>query len=128
MHGGNFPQASDRRVRSIGRVRRAWPVLAVLFAGVVALGSIVDGQASARVMLASSAATPSARVARSATGDLAGVGSCDARASGYQPGCPPAALLKGAWDTVVSPDGRNVYLVSRSADALVGFARDASTG
>src|SRR2546423_2899315 len=42
--------------------------------------------------------------------------------------CVGARGLSGAAAVVVSPDGRNVYLASYDADALVSFARDPATG
>jgi len=42
--------------------------------------------------------------------------------------CTGARGLGGASDVVVSPDGRNVYLASSLADAVVMFGRDPSTG
>jgi 6-phosphogluconolactonase (cycloisomerase 2 family) len=42
--------------------------------------------------------------------------------------CVGARGLGGAAAVVVSPDGRNVYLASYGADAVVMFARDAATG
>lgn len=42
--------------------------------------------------------------------------------------CVGARGLGGASDLVVSPDGRNVYLASAWADAIVMFSRDPETG
>jgi DNA-binding beta-propeller fold protein YncE len=42
--------------------------------------------------------------------------------------CVGARGLSGASAIVVSPDGRNVYVASYDADAVVSFARDPSTG
>jgi DNA-binding beta-propeller fold protein YncE len=42
--------------------------------------------------------------------------------------CTSARALAGAASVAVSPDGRNVYLASAEADAVVSFSRDAATG
>lgn len=42
--------------------------------------------------------------------------------------CTGARALSGAASVAVSPDGRNVYLASAEADAVVSFSRDAETG
>lgn len=42
--------------------------------------------------------------------------------------CSAADSLDGAYDAVVSPDGRNVYIGSFQADSISAFARDARTG
>jgi 3-carboxymuconate cyclase len=42
--------------------------------------------------------------------------------------CVGARALAGAAAVVVSPDGRNVYLASYGADAVVMFQRDPATG
>lgn len=38
---------------------------------------------------------------------------------------PPAGLISGLEDTVVSPDGRSVYAIDFGSDALIRFAREA---
>ncbi len=43
-------------------------------------------------------------------------------------GCGRAPGLDGAAAVAVSPDGRNVYVASRVADAVVALARDEATG
>ncbi|MGH3103497.1 MAG: lactonase family protein [Gaiellaceae bacterium] len=42
--------------------------------------------------------------------------------------CGTAAALDGAYDAVMSPDGRNVYVGSFSADSISIFARASATG
>lgn len=42
--------------------------------------------------------------------------------------CSSAESLDGAYDAVVSPDGRNLYVGSFQADSISAFARDAATG
>ena len=42
--------------------------------------------------------------------------------------CAASPLLRGAWDTKVSPDGLNVYVASRYSNAVVVFRRDPATG
>jgi DNA-binding beta-propeller fold protein YncE len=42
--------------------------------------------------------------------------------------CVGAGGLGGATSIAVSPDGKNVYLASYNADAIVSFARDTATG
>jgi len=46
--------------------------------------------------------------------------------SGAVPGCVTAHDLSGSSNVIVSPDGRNVYVLS--ANALLGFRRDPSSG
>jgi 6-phosphogluconolactonase (cycloisomerase 2 family) len=48
--------------------------------------------------------------------------------SGHDPACGTAGPLDRAYGVAVSPDGRQVYVAARDADAVTTFARDGVTG
>ncbi len=52
--------------------------------------------------------------------------SCHKQTAG--PGCTTVADISSPHDMVVSPDGKNLYVVSQDYEAVLRFSRDASTG
>jgi DNA-binding beta-propeller fold protein YncE len=103
-------------------------------------GRVIGRTLVALVAAASILGWADARAVTAPTGGLAqlgGRGGClyDPRGGSAQglpvhlPGrCATAESLDGAYDAVVSPDGRNVYIGAFQADAISAFARDARTG
>jgi DNA-binding beta-propeller fold protein YncE len=95
-------------------------------AGATALAVSPDGL---HVYVASAAAgsvTTFARQPNGALVQLAGIAGCTTTT--LTPGCGSAPSLAGADAVAVSPDGRFVYVAGGSADSIIVFARDATTG
>src|SRR4051794_26906800 len=49
-------------------------------------------------------------------------------ASDTTPGCSPVPGFLGAWNVVVSPDGKNAYAAANSNGAVIVFNRNPSNG
>ncbi len=62
------------------------------------------------------------------TGALEQLGGEEACISELVAGCTPAKELRGSEDLAISPDGRNIYANSFTANAVVELQRDESTG
>ncbi|MCC6223144.1 MAG: beta-propeller fold lactonase family protein [Thermoleophilia bacterium] len=67
-------------------------------------------------------------LAASVDGALQLPGKAGCSSSAGADGCTEVAGLDGAAVAAVSPDGRNVYVAARTADALVSFRRDPASG
>lgn len=64
-----------------------------------------------------------------ATGALTQLpGTAGCLTSGTAVGCGPAKGLTGAWSVSVSPDGKNVYVMSDNGNSIAAFSRNAATG
>ena len=62
------------------------------------------------------------------SGSLTAGACASERSFGPAPPCGPADALDGASSVEISPDGANVYVLSRRSEAIAMFSRDAATG